>query len=56
MQIHKWNDFLMKYSNVIEYVDPEEQETLLISFWVKDVKEELSEVMDKIIHGKIHLL
>jgi len=39
-QIHRWNDFLMKYPNVIEYVDAEEQETLLISFWVKDVEEE----------------
>lgn len=40
LQIHRFNDFLMKYPNVIEYVDPEEQETLLISFWVKDVEEE----------------
>lgn len=39
LQIHKWVDFLMKYPQTIDFVDPEEQETLMIAFWVKDVEE-----------------
>ena len=47
-KIHRWNDFLMKYPNVIEYVDPEEQETLMISFWIKDVDNEYSKMITPI--------
>lgn len=39
LQIHKWVDFLMKYPETIEFVDPEEQETLLISYWINEVEE-----------------
>jgi len=39
LQIHKWVDFLMKYPETVDFVDPEEQETLMIAFWVKDVEE-----------------
>jgi len=39
-QIHKWSDFLLKYPETVEYIDPEEQETLMIAFWLKDVKAE----------------
>ena len=47
-KIHRWNDFLMKYPNVIEYVDPEEQETLMISFWVKDIESEYNKMITPI--------
>lgn len=47
-KIHRWNDFLMKYPNVVEYVDPEEQETLMISFWVKDVNSEYNKMITPI--------
>lgn len=52
-QIHTWNNFLMKYPNVIEYVDPEEQETLIISFWVKDVAAEYEKMMKPIENPNI---
>jgi DNA-directed RNA polymerase II subunit RPB2 len=44
-KIHRWNDFLMKFPNAVEYVDPEEQETLMISFWVKDVEAEYTKMI-----------
>ena len=47
-KIHRWNDFLMRFPEVIEYVDPEEQETLLISFWVKDVETEYNKMITPI--------
>lgn len=39
LQIHTWNDFLTKYPETVDFVDPEEQETLMIAMWVKDVEE-----------------
>lgn len=39
LEIHKWVDFLMKYPETVDMVDPEEQETLMIAYWVKDVEE-----------------
>jgi DNA-directed RNA polymerase II subunit RPB2 len=38
-QIHKWNEFMAKFPETIDFVDPEEQETLLIAMWVKDLDE-----------------
>jgi DNA-directed RNA polymerase II subunit RPB2 len=51
--IHTWNDFLMRYNDVIEYVDPEEQETLLISFWVNSVEEEYNKMIKSIKNPNI---
>ena len=39
LEIHKWVDFLMKYPETVDMIDPEEQETLMIAYWVKDVEE-----------------
>ncbi len=47
-QIHKWSDFLLKYPEAVEYVDPEEQETLMIAFWLKDVKGEREKMLKPI--------
>ncbi len=47
-QIHKWSDFLLKYPEAVEYVDPEEQETLMIAFWIKDVKAEREKMIKPI--------
>ena len=48
LDIHKWTDFLMKYPGTIDFVDPEEQETLMIAMWPKDVYENY-EKMHKIV-------
>ncbi|NBW58094.1 hypothetical protein EBR43_10025, partial [bacterium] len=47
-QIHKWSDFLLKYPEAVEYIDPEEQETLMIAFWLKDVKAEREKMIKPI--------
>jgi len=47
-KIHRWNDFLMKFPHTVEYVDPEEQETLMISFWIKDVEAEYTKMITPI--------
>jgi DNA-directed RNA polymerase II subunit RPB2 len=39
LDIHKWTDFLMKYPEALDFVDPEEQETLMIAMWPKDVED-----------------
>lgn len=39
-KIHKWNDLLLKYPDIIEYIDAEEQETLMISMFLKDLEKE----------------
>ena len=47
-KIVKWNDFLIKYPEVIEYIDIEESETLMIAMYVKDlIKNE--QTMNRII-------
>ena len=45
LKIHKWNDLLMKYPNIIEYVDQDEQETALISMFIKDVETEFNKMV-----------
>ena len=44
-QIHRWSDFLLKFPEAVEYVDAEEQETLMIAFWLSDVKEEYNKML-----------
>ena len=48
LEIHKWTDFLMKYPETLDFVDPEEQETLMIAMWPKDVEENYNK-MHKIV-------
>ena len=36
-QVHTWLEFLMKYPETIDFVDPEEQETLMIAHWQNDL-------------------
>ena len=38
-KVHTWIDFIMRYPETIDLVDPEEQETLMIAMWPKDVAE-----------------
>jgi DNA-directed RNA polymerase II subunit RPB2 len=47
-RIKKWNEFMMKYPEVIQYVDVEKSEFLLISMFPKYVKEQ-NEKMNIII-------
>jgi DNA-directed RNA polymerase II subunit RPB2 len=47
-KITKWNDLLLKYPEIIEYIDVEEQESLMISLWVNDLNKNL-ETMTKMI-------
>jgi DNA-directed RNA polymerase II subunit RPB2 len=39
LDIHTWTDFLSKYPETVDIIDPEEQETLMIAMWTKDVEE-----------------
>lgn len=39
LKIHTWEDFLLTYPEVIDIIDPEEQNTLLIAFNTKDLTE-----------------
>ena len=36
-EIHTWTEFLMKYPETIDFVDPEEQETIMIAMWQNDL-------------------
>jgi DNA-directed RNA polymerase II subunit RPB2 len=36
-KISRWNDLLIKYPDIIEYVDAEEQEALMISLWTSEL-------------------
>lgn len=50
MDIHTWSDFLAKYPETVDFVDPEEQETLMIAMWTKDVEENyrrMNTIIDK---------
>ena len=38
-QVHTWLEFLMKYPETIDFVDPEEQETLMIAHWQNDLND-----------------
>ena len=47
-KINRWNEFLMKYPHVIEYIDIEESETIMISMYLKELDKNRRK-MNKII-------
>lgn len=39
LEIHRWTEFIMKYPQAIDYIDAEEQETLMIAINIKTLNE-----------------
>ena len=54
-RITRWNEFITKYSNVIEYVDVEESENLMIAMYPIDVIHSYNKMNEVVIptHGGI---
>ncbi len=49
-----WDDLLYKDTSIIEYIDPEEQNTSMISLNYKDLKKNKSGFIHKYTHCEIH--
>ena len=47
-KVNRWNLFLLKYPNVIDYIDVEESEHLMIAMKVKDLKSHRNRMLNEI--------